>query len=126
MSSLLPPANSLRCAGGPMKQKKNVSRPGSWEILEGDWGGQIYCSIPRAFLGTPETLRRLCRMIDAVEWPCNKGLGWDVYPTWERSIIGGMGGGSCLSGKIWVHPDLDQRAIAFIHRLFPGKEITRK
>jgi len=79
-------------------------------IMEGDYGGQIYLSVPLNQVGCKyQVLEKLLLEVDSREWSCNKGEGSGIY--FERmepgtGIPGGMGGGIALDG-LWVHEDLE-------------------
>lgn len=48
---------------------------GYWLVLEGDWGGQIYLTVPFALVGPNARIFDLLREIDGHEWSCNEGDG---------------------------------------------------
>ena len=53
-----------------------------WLVLEGDWGGQIYMTIPLSQLSDDFSLNNaleLLRVIDGVECGSNEGEGADLY-----------------------------------------------
>jgi|TARA_Y100000310_G_C20261811_1_gene613974 hypothetical protein len=83
----------------------------SYMVMEGDWGGQIYLSIPvKKIKCNYNTLKNLLNEIDKKEWECNEGDGSGIY--FERKnagegITGGIGGG-VASENLWVHEDLDE------------------
>ncbi|MEK6949770.1 MAG: hypothetical protein AABX34_06100 [Nanoarchaeota archaeon] len=83
----------------------------SYIIMEGDWGGQIYLSVPVNKIKCDyQTLKNLLDEIDRKEWECNKGDGSGIY--FERKnagkgITGGMGGG-ISTDDLWVHEDLNK------------------
>jgi hypothetical protein len=87
-----------------------------WLVLEGDWGGQIYLTIPIALLKKfdTNTIRKigwLHQAIDREQWKSNDDDGraaqivFSTNP--DKGVAGGMGGGKLLKGKVWFHPDLD-------------------
>ncbi len=79
-----------------------------WFILEGDWGGQIYLTIPIAKT-TAERAQQALRIIDAVEWSCNERRGASFYTQDGQpgdGVWGGMGGGLLTEG-LWTHHHLN-------------------
>jgi hypothetical protein len=83
----------------------------SYMIMEGDWGGQIYLSIPVKKINCDQvTLIKLLNEIDRTEWRCNCGKGSGIY--FERKnigeeLVGGEGGGIATNG-LWVHENLNE------------------
>lgn len=70
---------------------------GSYVVLEGDWGGQIYLCCPVSHIKcSQEQLKRLLDDLDAIAWKCNeeegKGMYFEIRKPGE-GIGGGMGGG---------------------------------
>ena len=99
-------------AGAEYRSCKSLSdareTPGAVAVMEGDWGGQIYVTCPvRDIRCDADTLLKLLRDIDALEWdePDGAGLYFEV-PASGSGIAGGMGGGSIRDG-VWVHPRLE-------------------
>jgi|GEM_PF-1843866 len=78
--------------------------------MEGDWGGQIYLSVPAAQVFCDEQrLKQLLAEIDEKEWSCNNGDGTSLTyrkGIKEIGINGGMGGGE-ITDSLWVHPEMD-------------------
>ena len=70
-------------------------------VLEGDWGGQIYLTVPFAKVGSNAKLEELLQILDKAAWPCNdeEGVGIALYPVknLRRGIFGSMGGGELTS-----------------------------
>ena len=84
---------------------------GAHLYMEGDWGGQIYLSIPARQVECDQaTLNKLLAEIDFREWNCNDGDGggiaYERQPRKENGIGGGMGGGEIEDG-LWVHRTLE-------------------
>ena len=79
-------------------------------VLEGDWGGQIYLTVPFSKVGLNAKLGELLQMLDKAAWSCNdeEGAGIALYPVknLRRGVFGGMGGGE-LTSSVWLHPDED-------------------
>jgi len=77
-----------------------------WLVLEGDWGGQIYLTIPICFLGEEAKVAELLKFIDERAWSCNDGHGTDVQLNLtnnpENGVSGGMGGGMLLD-RLWMY-----------------------
>ncbi len=74
-------------------------------VVEGDYGGQIYLTLPVRLLECSEkTLAELVEELDRIAWA---GQGADVY--YERhkvgdGIVGGMGGGR-ITDDLWLHEE---------------------
>ncbi|MBE7680780.1 hypothetical protein [Paenibacillus sp. P13VS] len=87
-------------------QAKNTN--GTYVIMEGDWGGQVYLSCPMDIVKCNEdTLKNLLIDLDTIAWDCNEGEGKGLYyevrqP--EEGICGGMGGGE-ITEKLWIHEE---------------------
>ena len=84
-----------------------------WWVLEGDWGGQIYCTIPAHLSDLSKVqLLELLYFVDSQAWPENDGDGDNLYLHEEDDeglyVIGGMGGGHCLNEQVWIHESLPQ------------------
>ena len=81
-------------------------------IFEGDYGGQIYLTVPAAFVTIDEaSLRELLRRIDATEWHDEDGAGlhFEILPA-GAGVAGGMGGGQAAEG-LWLHSDLEEKGL---------------
>jgi len=91
-----------------------------WLVLEGDWGGQIYLTIPPELVSLYlsryplAAVSLLLQEIDRFAWGCNDDDGASAYilePDAEDlefgGIAGGMGGGR-LTGSLWLHDGLKQ------------------
>ena len=83
----------------------------SYMMMEGDWGGQIYLSIPvKQVKCDYETLKKLLMELDKIAWDCNEGEGCDIYFERKESdegIVGGMGGGMATD-CLWVHEEFNK------------------
>jgi hypothetical protein len=96
-----------------------------WLVLKGDWGGQIYLTVPAKLVGRGADIATLLRELDAAAWSCNEGDGASYYYAKDgrstllaklfkrvgRSdlsrknwVIGGMGGGYLTDG-LWLHEE---------------------
>lgn len=80
-----------------------------WLVLEGDWGGQIYLTVPWSSLGEDPKVLPLLKGLDREAWSCNRGDGRNAYlysPSEReqkgRGVPGGMGGGRLKDG-LWLH-----------------------
>ena len=80
-----------------------------WLVLEGDWGGQIYLTVPWNLLGEDAKVLPLLKGLDREAWACNDGDGRQAYlysprerGQRTRGVAGGMGGGRLTDG-IWLH-----------------------
>jgi hypothetical protein len=92
-----------------------------WFVLEGDWGGQVYLTIPIA-MTTAERARQALRIIDALEWFCNDRQGASFYTQEGRpgdGVWGGMGGG-LLAEDLWLHSDLKPSLQLWVTRFLRG------
>lgn len=81
---------------------------GTYVIMEGDWGGQIYLSCPMNIVKCNEdTLKNLLIDLDTIAWDCNEcegtGLYYEVREPGE-GISGGMGGGE-IKEELWIHKE---------------------
>jgi hypothetical protein len=86
----------------------------AYVILQGDWGGQIYVTVPVSRVGcSHEQLAVLLRKLDQHEWECNEGDGAEMF--FERlspgaGVSGGMGGGAATD-NVWIHPSLEEAGL---------------
>lgn len=81
-------------------------------VMEGDWGGQIYLTVPAKFVDCDDAaLMPLLEEIDGIAWGCNAGDGKSKYFLEKLDepdgdiVYGGMGCGYMEAG-LWVHPQL--------------------
>lgn len=76
-------------------------------VMEGDWGGQIYLTVPVQLVITPEeSVSRLLQELDKIAWACNEGSGMGMYcvPSRQKDgVDGGMGGGKLFPDAVWLH-----------------------
>ena len=85
---------------------------GTWLVFEGDWGGQIYLTVPSHLVGEEAHVSELLMKLDAFAWDCNEGDGCSTYEydpasfggTAEDGVSGGMGGGELRDG-LWLHEE---------------------
>ncbi|MFC1640428.1 hypothetical protein ACFL2D_00080 [Patescibacteria group bacterium] len=105
----------------------------TWLVMTGDWGGEVYLTIPYKLIGRKAQILALLRMIDKIAWDCNEGEGALVFvespedrkktfaeeeydlndPEQKQefdetdwyTVGGGMGGGLLQDG-LWVHDHL--------------------
>jgi len=104
-------------------------------VADGDWGGQIYFSVPKSMMHKDADVIGLVVFVDRKEWGCNESEGWNVCDrnplknyesekadyesdeefeeVWGKPsdtdwncVGGGMGGGLLLKDDVWVHPDI--------------------
>ena len=86
----------------------------AWLVLSGDWGGQIYLTVPIHLIGQNENIVELLAWLDELSWDCNEGEGseaiiitGEIDPELEcLPVVGGMGGGMALEHQIWIHDTL--------------------
>lgn len=93
-----------------------ASKNGTWLVFEGDWGGQMYLTVPVALVRNVDAKKfhALLKTLDAAAWSCNDGMGRSYYPYTPAEVgsdvsdgvPGGMGGGKLLDG-LWLHPELE-------------------
>jgi hypothetical protein len=94
--------------------------PNAVAIFYGDWGGQVYASVPmRRFLpemGNKE-IHDLGIKLEEVCWDCNvteddpKGgamVGFQIKEP-GTGVTGGMGGG-WVGEDVWLSPDINDKA----------------
>jgi len=76
-------------------------------IFEGDYGGQVYLSVPVKKIKCSQTvLDKLLKELDAIAWKDSTGTGLYFERIKKGEIIsGGMGGGRAKN-NLWVHKDL--------------------
>jgi hypothetical protein len=48
-------------------------------VFEGDYGGQLYLTVPVACVGEGAKLEELLSVLDALAWPCNEGEGATLH-----------------------------------------------
>lgn len=129
---------------GPNKQElaemfaKSISKYGSentWLVLEGDWGGSIFLTIPWELIGPKANIGKLLRELDQAVWgDCNEGEGGSIHitsPEFNRQlnkeiseesdtpldyvytpldyVFGGMGGGKMLPKAIWLLEEIQDK-----------------
>lgn len=98
----------------------------SYLVMEGDYGGQIYLSIPVHLIKCDKiTINKLLLIIDDIQWNDEDGAG--IY--FERlkigeNLTGGMGGGKALN-SIWVHENLGNFKDIFFAILKGEKDINK-
>lgn len=97
-----------------------------WLVLEGDWGGQIYLTVPWDFVGCRARIKTLLAKFDRLAWGCNRGDGSSAYIFWkdeshlemEREVgcpcgvSGGMGGGGLFEDAPWMHDEFYGRPVS--------------
>ena len=88
---------------------QRVVTTSKWLVMEGDWGGQVYLSVPMATVGaTLADIDMLLTEIDHACWSCNEGEGSSWYMVDGQpgeGVMGGMGGGILLN-QLWLHEEL--------------------
>jgi hypothetical protein len=92
-------------------------------VIEGDWGGTIYCTVPAKYVRCSESqLRDLATALERKFWDCNfcvDGVteaehgGEGVYFTTRDFASGGMGGGPITDG-LWIHDSLPEELFDLI------------
>jgi len=101
-------------------------------VFEGDYGGQIYLTIPVSMIASlsEDYLITILIKLDNFCWSCNKGEGGSAHlrdveaqrQEWIKNpelrgelteeeyaygVIGGMGGGMMIDDQLWLHEDLE-------------------
>lgn len=90
---------------GAIERRGSLLGPKRWLVLEGDWGGQIYLTVPWHLVGKGANIISLLAQLDRLAWPSNEHDGVNVYLTDEmHGVSGGMGGGKLEDG-LWLHPE---------------------
>lgn len=83
----------------------------SYVVADGDWGGQVYFTIPASQIACDEErVRQLVREIDQVCWGGQEegSLGVNYRSGLPgEDVVGGMGGG-VLERGLWVHDEIRQ------------------
>ncbi len=124
---------------------------GYWLVLEGDWGGQIYLTVPLALVGPNARIFDLLQEIDKREWGCNEedgasALVYSPEATLDRMraygadedfikemrsdmghYSGGCGGGELTDG-LWLGCGIDPdhvRAMLDLQKPTPSKVGSR-
>ncbi len=99
-------------------------------VLEGDWGGQIYLTVPWTLVGEDPQIAELHQILDEIAWACNGGEGMHMYfvDSREEDVAGGMGGG-LLCETVWMHPKFAGNAVVeaevrALLKLAPGTQIS--
>jgi len=97
-------------------------------VAEGDWGGQIYFSIPAKLVKSKKALCNALKKIDKYCWGCNGCEGCTyafasfVYAA-NALCSGGMGGGS-YGEDLWIHKTLEPFKKQIRAALVDGKKLT--
>jgi hypothetical protein len=86
---------------------------GTWLVLEGDWGGQIYLTVPSHLVGEGARVDELLEKLDAFAWDCNEGDGRSVYlyePEADELAFADDGSTVGTTGyrfmdRLWIHPE---------------------
>ena len=81
-------------------------------VIEGDWGGTIYCTVPAKYVRCFESqLWDLATALERAFWDCNfsdhSNGGESVHFSTRDFASGGMGGGLIVDG-LWVHASLPE------------------
>lgn len=107
----------------------NRDDPGLYAVLEGDWGGQIYATIPlKDVIGDLRVLYAVLVYLDVLAWDCNEGDGRRLYIVRAGPVDyvgGGMGGGACF-GKLWMHPEFPAAVVNAVRTWFTTGEPPEK
>jgi hypothetical protein len=73
-------------------------------VLSGDYGGQIYLTVPWKLVGPKGKIASLLERMDRCRWCNERGTYIQIYSAKgkEKGIPGGMGGGELTDG-LWLH-----------------------
>jgi len=91
--------------------------PDNYAVLEGDWGGQIFATIPLSMIKYgDEVLMPITKYLNAIAWPSSLEDPDDVtslsvhyvHATPEDYFPGGCGGGQFRVGEIWFHEEFNR------------------
>ncbi len=114
-----------------------------WYVLEGDWSGQVYATVPKNLVPGRYAETRLwnaLRLMDRLCWECNDGGGtsllldsqtpterttcrWSPQESFVRGwklagrTFGGAGGGRLVHGDLWLHPEILGKGLPFVNRV---------
>jgi len=122
----------------------NTNKPFNIDFIvsDGDWGGQVYFTIPKSMIHKDAQVIALTRFVDEREWDCNELDGYTVYEMnpysdsqeygelmdedYDWNIIsGGCGGGVLLEDSLWIHPDIPESLVEIIKsHLLSGKSFS--
>jgi hypothetical protein len=90
-------------------------------VLRGDWGGQIYLTVPAKLLGDNAQPLELLQKLDEAAWDCNEGEGASMslqpHKNLRLGVFGGMGGGQLLADGVWLH----EKFVKPERYAFPGR-----
>ncbi|MBT5338592.1 hypothetical protein HN858_04640 [Candidatus Falkowbacteria bacterium] len=102
----------------------------TWLVMEGDWGGQIYLSVPIRYVGEDvgeQQLQYLLSRIDRQAWSVNEGDGRSLYLRHtnkaESGVSGGMGGGLLFDG-LWLYGEFGPMTVEVIRQALQLAEGT--
>ena len=88
-----------------------------WLVMDGDWEGQIYLTVPWWKLGENACISDLLKALDSLAWVCNEGEGATAYVVspsyyefdYRNGVPGGMGGGELSTEGIWIHEEFSEK-----------------
>jgi len=89
-----------------------------WLVLEGDWSGQTYLTVPWKMVGRRSRIATLLGEMDLFAWPCNEKKGRAAYidrkddVQSEENELGCFSScsGNRLENDLWLHGEfLSQR-----------------
>jgi hypothetical protein len=90
--------------------------PDKYAVLEGDWGGQIFATIPLSMIKFgDEILMPITRYLNAIAWPSSVDDDVDmslgvhyVHATPDDWFPAGCGGGKFVADEIWFHKEFNR------------------
>jgi hypothetical protein len=73
-----------------------------WLVLEGNWGDQVYLTVPWKLLNDDPQALPLLKDLDREAWPSNNGEGRQAY-LYSQSEGGSRLRGAKLRDGLWLH-----------------------
>src|SRR2546421_5896140 len=97
--------------------------PDAYAILEGDYGGQTYVTVPAKLVRCDEhALRYLLQDLDELAWNDRDGQALSYQNQQVGKHFGGGMGGAEATGDVWVHEKLRELGIEDrIRRVISGE-----
>jgi hypothetical protein len=98
--------------------------PDAYAILEGDYGGQTYLTVPAKLVSCDEkVLRQLLQDLDELAWHDPDGQHLTYWKHQVGEHFGGGMGGADATGDVWIHEELRELGIEDrIRKVISGEE----
>jgi hypothetical protein len=95
----------------------------AYAILEGDYGGQTYVTVPAKLVRCDEQgLRHLLLDLDELAWNDTEGVRLSYWRYKIGRHFGGGMGGADATGDVWVHKTLSELGLEdLIRRVIMGE-----